>query len=529
MRRGRSRRYYRRLIMQRQASSTAGSQQSRAPRLRWLLYPGLVIVLAIVLAGAVRLVDLSQPLALALWVTGLIAGALILEILATRVRRSSNLTPTLLALAEAVDRAGDAGSLARAVLRWARTHLAAEAGAVLAMSKDRGLEVLAAEVAADQVVPQPMTGQRHAVTAALRSGEPVVVPLAADDPWLAHLAVGLGPGSAGLCVPLLGAEAPVGLLAIVTKRTALPTISTLRSLGETIGPVLAERLATGPISAAAGPAGVTGTSPSEATAPSRDSSRPSQATLSTDRANGNRGVEEAPVPAAERFQTLDVFPLASASAVARFISLLDQLPSVLHTELRSFVQGRAVFSLEVSSLPDMLRGLPSLPGFEAATIDLRDSRIKLHLEEAWPGALANVPTARPAATENAAGRWTPQPVDGKLAAHSATGPARAASPAHGIPSRSEGAYGQGAAPQRLLVAVRPFRTFSAVDRFLHALDTLPEVSDVRVRGFKHGILSLELTCEPAPSYQAVFSRVPGFRCEVLQSTPDLEIEIEEVE
>jgi hypothetical protein len=82
--------------------------------------------------------------------------------------------------------------------------------------------------------------------------------------------------------------------------------------------------------------------------------------------------------------------------------------------------------------------------------------------------------------------------------------------------------------QRIQVAVRPFTTFSGVDRFRHALDTVPDITEVRTKSFQSGVLHLELACKARENIQSVFNRVPGFRCEVVDCRRDqLEVEVEE--
>jgi hypothetical protein len=82
--------------------------------------------------------------------------------------------------------------------------------------------------------------------------------------------------------------------------------------------------------------------------------------------------------------------------------------------------------------------------------------------------------------------------------------------------------------ESVAVSVHPFTTFSGVDRFRHALDTVSEIRDVRTKGFQAGVLHLEIACEPKANFQSVFSRVPGFRCEVTGNGDDsLDVEVEE--
>lgn len=541
--------------MTRRGPFTRKAERLSLTRLRWVFYPALAAVLAAAAIGVVHLLGLMLPVAGVLWLVGLGGVVLVLEVVFTRLSAAERYAQTLKTLIEAVAQEGDAPALAQAIITWAQSHLGAAAGAVFLTQPQGGLDLLAAVVANGYTVPRPGNGERHAVAAALRSGAPVVVAQAADDAWLAHLAVGLPMTSTGMCVPLTIGGRPRGVLALVLRGRP-PDTAVLQFVGQIAGLALEARSTVGMPERAAPSNEAVAVPPVSSPAPALPGEKlasgpPEQRREYAARAGEAQGETGGPVatpaqPRQIRAQFLEVTPLTTAAAVAQFMGAVERLPGVLRAELQSFARGRAVFLLEIASLPDLLRGLPLLPRFEGTTVDLQGNRIQLRLEEGWPGSATpasggpppNPPLReeRGLALEDQQQQGDPpsetwetrppamlfrSPDNGRVVAAGVERP--------GPSPRSSGTWPVGG-QEHQIVAVRPFRAFSTVDRFRHALEAVPGIRDVRARGFQEGTLYLELVCDAVPSYQDLFRRVPGFRCRVLGNTAEgLEVEIEEEE
>jgi ATP-binding cassette subfamily B protein len=116
----------------------------------------------------------------------------------------------LLSLEEVCARAEGLEALTQTVIDWSRSYLNAESGALLVYENGR-LVPASAEPAQGEV---PEGG---AIAEAIAKREPVEVPLAKDDPWLATVAADLHPNSTGLCIPLVEGESVMGMLTMTAR------------------------------------------------------------------------------------------------------------------------------------------------------------------------------------------------------------------------------------------------------------------------------------------------------------------------